>query len=101
MIPLSEHTDPKLFARLTTANSVIISSQENSGKSAVGNVASSGAAEFSLQISVLYPSIRLPISISFRVACGLRRQSRNWIKKIMSWLTMTIPIEALSGEKNE
>lgn len=47
MIPLSEHTDHKLLARLTTANSVIISSQETSGKSAVGNAASSVAAEFS------------------------------------------------------
>lgn len=43
MIPLSEHTDHKLLARLTTANSVIISSQETSGKSAVGNAALSVA----------------------------------------------------------
>lgn len=53
MIPLSEHTDHKLLARLTTANSVIISSQENSGKFAVGNVALSVPAEFSQLISVL------------------------------------------------
>lgn len=101
MIPLSEHTDHKLLARLTTANSVIISSQETSGKSAVGNVASALAAEFSLQISVLYPSTRFPISISFRVACGLNRHSRYWIKKVMSWLTVTIAIEAFRLEKNE
>lgn len=31
MIPLCEHTDHKLLVRLTTANSVIISSQETSG----------------------------------------------------------------------
>lgn len=72
LIPLSEHTDHKLLVRLTTANSVIISSQETSGKSAVGNAALSvSCAEFSLQIAVLYPSTRLPINISFRAACGL------------------------------
>lgn len=43
MIPLFEHTDHKLLARLTTANSVIICSQETSGKSAVGNAALSVA----------------------------------------------------------
>lgn len=61
MIPLSEHTEHKLLVRLTTANSVIISSQETSEKSAIGNAALSlSSAEFSLQISVLSPSTRLP-----------------------------------------
>lgn len=44
MIPLSEHTDHKLLVRLTTANSVIISSQKTSGKSSVGNAALSELA---------------------------------------------------------
>lgn len=47
MLPLSEHTADKLLVRLTTANSVVISSQETGGKSAVENAAQSVAAEFS------------------------------------------------------
>lgn len=55
MIPHSEHTDHKLLARLTTANSVIISSQETSGKSAVGNAA--------LSVALLNSPYRFPCYI--------------------------------------
>lgn len=56
------------------ANAIMISSQETRGKSGVENAAQSVAAAFSPWICVLYPSMRLPISIYFRVTSGLQRQ---------------------------
>jgi len=47
LLPLSEHTVHRLRARLTTADSVVISSQDTGGKSAVETAARSAAAESS------------------------------------------------------
>lgn len=92
MLPLCEYTVHKSFARLTTANTVIISSQETGGKPAVENAAWSVAAEFSSWVCVLHGSTRLPISIQ---SCSWITQTEQLLdQRINCSFKMTISLEA-------